>query len=43
VSGSATAKHYVEGMSSIGLDSEFFILPANVTVKDDNTMEIVTT
>jgi hypothetical protein len=43
VSGSATAKHYVEGMTSIGLDSEFCILPAKVTVKDDYPMEIVTT
>jgi hypothetical protein len=38
-----SAKHYVEGMTSIGLDSEFSILPAKVTVNDDNPMEIVTT
>jgi hypothetical protein len=43
VSGSVTSKHYVEDMTSIGLDSEFSILPAKVTVKDDNPMEIVTT
>jgi hypothetical protein len=43
VSDSATAKNYVEGMTSIGLDSEFSILPDKVTVKDDNPMEIVTT
>jgi hypothetical protein len=42
VSGSVTEKHYVEGMTSIGLDSEFSILHAKVTVKDDNPMEIVT-
>jgi hypothetical protein len=43
VSCSATAKHYVEGMTSIGLDSEFSTLPAKVTVQDDNPMETVTT
>jgi hypothetical protein len=42
VSGSATTKHYVEVMTSIGLVSEYCILPAKVTVKDD-PMEIVTT
>jgi hypothetical protein len=40
VSGSATAKCYVRGMTAIGMNSEFSILPAKVTVKDDNPMEI---
>jgi hypothetical protein len=29
-------------MTAIGMDSELSILPAKVTIKDDNPMEIVT-
>jgi hypothetical protein len=42
VSGSSTAKNYVEGMRNFGFDSKFSILPAKVTVRDDKPMEIVT-
>jgi hypothetical protein len=40
VSGTAAAKCYVAGMTGVGLDSAFSVLPEKVTVKG-NPVEIV--